>query len=192
MKKIVALGLVLTVSMFSLTGCGSHSDYVTQVNASNTQMMEIWKASEASRMEENRLRLQALSMAMSKAALTPDSGDDVAIAMSFAYASQQKRIDLPQIARVERPNDFVDGIKASVPFLATLAPWFGVAWMADSMANSAGTHYNIGGNSNNVGSSVQGSYSPLTGGEGSTSYSPVIASPTTTDVVPYPLTPDTL
>jgi len=187
MKKIVALGLVLTISMFSLTGCGSHSDYVTQVNASNIQMMEIWKSSEAYRVEESRLRLQALSIAMNQAALTPDSGDDVAIAMSFAYASQQKRIDLPQMAKVERPNDFVDGIKASVPFLATLAPWFGMAWMADS----AGTHYNIGGDSNNVGSSVQGSYSPLTGGEGSTSYSPVISSPTT-EVVPYPLTPETL
>ncbi len=183
MKKFISLTLVLTVLTLFMGGCGSYSDYTTQVNTSNVQMMEIWKSTTIERTQENRSNMKAFSIAMSNAALTPDSGDDVAIAMSYAFMSQQKTMELPKLSRVERPNDFVDGIKASVPFLGTLAPWLGMAYMADKISENSGTHYAMG-NDNNINSTIDGSYSPLTGAEGSTSFSPIIGSPTEIPTTP--------
>jgi len=178
MKKIVSVASIVVISAFLLTGCGSYSDYATQANNANIQMLELWKNAEQQRVQTNKENLQAFSLAMNNAAKTPDSGDDVAIAMSYAYNSQQKSITLPKLQRVERPNDFVDGIKATVPFMNSIAPWLGMAYMTDKISDNAGSRYDVSGSGNTVGS-TSGSFNPVNGyGEGSTSSTPVLSANT--------------
>ena len=154
-------GLMIMAIPFLLTGCGSYSDYATQVNNSNIQSMEIWKSAEKSRQVFQTNSLVAFSQAMNNAANTPDSGDDVAIAMAYAYNSQQKPVALPHMAKVERPNDFVDGLKATVPLLNSAVPWLSTAYMVDRGFSAAGDHYKISGDNTSFDSGNSGSYNTV-------------------------------
>ncbi len=161
----------MIIASFLLTGCGSYSDYVTQTSNSNIQMLELWKTSEESRRQNQTTSMIAFSQAMNNAANTPDSGDDVAIAMAFSYNSQQKGIPLPKMSVVQRPNDFVDGIKAIVPLMSAIVPAIASAYtigkVVDDGNSGSTTNYSVNGDSNNFDSGNAGSYNAVgTAGDG--------------------------